>query len=1247
MRHQRIVNVNQAMGLTPCLYFGTRRCTYSDVVSIVTTVKPIPRLTAHTSPHKVPNGSASSAVVVWAEKVLASSKDPRAREPERPFVRSVSEACSYTSAPLEGDRHRKRRTNETQALALTAETKFFMTKLLDKRCERFKREHEAALVLQRTYRGYFLRRKFLEMKAKLQIRKRIRVNLVKVTKGTAIITGEKDRRARILAIHNDAVRKIQSQFRRWCALKCIAKERAIRQYTQLQSHVKRIQRSWRACMARSATWKLHSQLIEQRQRGLAIVISRLFLGYQARQRVRRIRIHRKILAAQRIQWAFQRVHAEKARYLHHRRCHDELRHKAAIQVQKMVRGYVYRARVLQLRIHEELSIRVACAVSLQRVARGFLGRQYVRFQRAFHAQECALRCSIHITRIVRGFLARRAVVIEKLVQETDLLIQTRRGNISTIIDLLDGYGAVDDQPADVTVVNPATKNNFLHLAAWHGHFEILTHVIPKILTSSYPGMVYALNTRGESPLELAILYHHEKIAAYLLATTSSLFEEAVNSSSQVHKKVLKPSGRERSLLLQAARCGMGSIVAKLMLLFPHIFTGQEKDSWTKQTILHEALLFSQSQCENPRQFSDRQEQILTTMTTILTKVPQVKINDQDFVGFTALHIAAQLGNLQAVRLLLEYGADVTIADVLGRTAWRIALLHGHESCFLEIRRKWLDSVALSNGNASALMAQGSSQEFDDCDSSSKALVSSAMRTLKCAQQMHPQLETELVSACKAGNLDKVRFFIEEFHVSINVTERTGDGDSLLMLACHSAHMPLIKYLIQMGGYEDAEALDVNYVNNVGKSALESAVGNLGILNLLVAECRSLNPSHPFGVKRRSAAHEAVRRGFHIRNWLNGSAALTSSMLITMTDGDGRSPLHDAAAFVHVHSAKTLINIGVSVSQQSEQDQRTPLHEACRAGNAVIVRRMLQQSLRLRAVVDLKDVDGRTPFFDAVISGSIDCVQLLLGAKADSKRDSKRDSNSNVDEGQILAAQVDAHGCGLLHEAVGNVSNEGDSDSVISAENAMVEFLISRLPSSALNQQLPPKLLSPLHVAAIAGNTFAVERLLQQVATNRDALDWCLRGIRDSDGELAIHSGARHGQLSVVDKFIAFGFEINEIDASTGNSLLHSAVQGTALPSSVNQQQQSAAATIMLVEALIQRGNPVAAYNKSGFQPLHLVASSPNSREQTALQIVQVLVKHNAPVDAPSRTHSDSSSTPIQLTVQHGTPIKLVDGPDSE
>lgn len=1254
--------VNEPMGITPSLYFGTRRCTYSDVVSVVTTARPIPRLSIycqhqHTSSDAhhsssgaaMPsaNGSTSKQLVVaWGE---TPAKDvAHARHPEFPFALGGSSA--FLDSPLAGDRDYTRRLNEWRALALTSEKQLFMTRLQQKRRDRFELEQHAALVIQRVRRGYVLRKRFREIKSKLQVRKRIRVNLVRVTRGTAIVSGEKDRRARALAAQNAAAATIQRRFRGWCARRFAAKERSLRFQELLAKSATRIQQAWRCSVARVCARKGRARLAEQRQRALAVLLTRLFRGYQARQRVRRICVRQRWLAAQRLQWTLQRFHAEKARRLQHRRRRDEQRHCAAIQVQKVARGRLSRAHVMQLRINEERSIRTACALAIQRVFRGFLGRHAVRFQRVFQAHERAWRCGLHATRLVRGFLARRAAAIERVLQETDLLIQARRGNVSTVIDLLDGFGSVDDQPADITVVSPATRNNILHLAAKHGHLGIVTHVVPKILPSSTPGVIYAVNARGESPLELAIAHGHEQVASYLLATTSALFEE---SAAHTSVRGDKRSTRERSLLLLAARSGMATIVAKLALLFPHIFTGSESDSWTQRTALHEALLLTSSRFESARMASEREERVVATMTTVLTKLPHVKIDAQDFVGFTALHLAAQLGNIHAVRLLLEYGADVTVADAQRRTAWRIALLHGHEPCFLEIRRKWLDSVTSSSSSGSAaLFAQDSSQELEDGNGSSSALVNSATRSGGAAskQQLHPQLEQKLVDACRADEIARVRFLVEEFGVSINATDRAGDGDSLLMIASRAGNVAMVKYLVQREGA--GEPLAVHYANSAGESALESALNTPTVLKLLLAECALANPCHPVGTKKRSVCHEAIRRGFHVRTWLNRRVVVTPSMLVTATDDEGRSPLHDAAAFAHVHPAKTLINVGASAGLQSLKELRTPLHEACRAGVAVLVSRMLQQKRRdsSGAALDKLDSEGRSPFFDAVISGSVECLELLLRFQVGRTHGRGAEDIAQTRQ-EILRIHVDADGCGLLHEAIVSMGSHMDTGSADEGGSAMLEFLIASLPE-CLQQQHPPRLLSPLHAACITGNTFAVEKLLRasgssagrEVGANKKSMEeHSLAGLRDAEGLLPIHHAAKQGHLAVIDTFETLGFDCSETDAHTGNQLLHFAARGAcsedesdgAWSYHVARRNGVSPSALALLKALAQRGNAVEAFNGSGLQPLHLVTMSPSSRQQQALEVARVLVQHNAPVNSASK--SPAAVTPIQLARQHGKP----------
>ncbi|ETN06763.1 hypothetical protein PPTG_12794 [Phytophthora nicotianae INRA-310] len=72
LRQVQIVTVKQGLSLTPSLYFGTRRCTYSTVVSVVTTALPLPRydpLGQQTCATTMPNDASR-----WAEERSVEQK---------------------------------------------------------------------------------------------------------------------------------------------------------------------------------------------------------------------------------------------------------------------------------------------------------------------------------------------------------------------------------------------------------------------------------------------------------------------------------------------------------------------------------------------------------------------------------------------------------------------------------------------------------------------------------------------------------------------------------------------------------------------------------------------------------------------------------------------------------------------------------------------------------------------------------------------------------------------------------------------------------------------------------------------------------------------------------------------------------------------------------------------------------------------------------------------------------------------
>ncbi|GMF23194.1 unnamed protein product [Phytophthora lilii] len=835
LRQAQIVTVKQGLSLAPSLYFGTRRCTYSTVVSVVTTALPLPRYDPLDPPPERQTTDVSikpTEASRWAEERarealtrIKSTDDNQNDEAEARSPYAKAKACP---------------SQQQQTLALVREQRAFMQSFNEIRRERARREYEAALVIQRVRRGFVLRRQFRSIRQKLLVRKRIRGSLLQVTKGTAIVLGEKDRRLRLHVKQNNAAAKIQSAYRSWGARRLLAKLRTLHYHEQRQHSASIIQGAWRACVARCLATKLRVQREQARRHALARLLARLFLGFQARCQVRAIRLRRETHAAFKLQSFLRcRLLASKALDQAKVRHAQERGHSGAARMQSLVRGMLQRAHVIKMRRAEELAVRIACALSIQRVARGFLGRQRARRRRLQRAHERGWICAMNITRIARGFLGRLKASRERSLQEVDLLVQARRGNVDAVVDLLDGFdpssmgleegeGAEGDElpplePADVTMVSAVGRNNVLHLSAKFGHLDIVTLVLPRLLSTA-PELVYAQNANGFTALSLAVTNGHERVAMYLLAMTTPLFVDHVLP------------GRRRTLLHEAARRGLQTVVAKLLQLFPQLFSGAERDAWTQRTALHEALLVGIEVVQNGDIFpwsrhhrhtyrsafsslEEEEEHAMAVLEILLAKAPHAPLEAKDFLGFTALHIAAARGNLRAVTRLLAFGADVSVKDNHDRTAWRVALLRGHDACFQEIRRKWLQDVVSQKG--------GASDQASTSNGTGARAVATPAGSVTMA--LHPQLERELFTASKVGDVARMRFFIDECEVSVNAVEETEAGQiahevsterlpqqpsgrSLLMVACEYRHVKVVKFLLSR------DDLNLNFTASDGRSA---------------------------------------------------------------------------------------------------------------------------------------------------------------------------------------------------------------------------------------------------------------------------------------------------------------------------------------------------------------------------------------------------------------------------------------------
>jgi len=139
---------------------------------------------------------------------------------------------------------------------------------------------------------------------------------------------------------------------------------------------------------------------------------------------------------------------------------------------------------------------------------------------------------------------------------------------------------------------------------------------------------------------------------------------------------------------------------------------------------------------------------------------------------TPLHAACRSGKLEAVKLLLVKGADITAFD-------------GAEDTVV--------TIAAENGNLDVL-------KFLVVDKGAQVNVAS-------------NVQTPLLAAAENGYLDVVKFLLEK-GVDINGCA-VYRKDTALMMAASQGHLDLLKFLLEKGANTTA-------VNNEGKTALDIA-----------------------------------------------------------------------------------------------------------------------------------------------------------------------------------------------------------------------------------------------------------------------------------------------------------------------------------------------------------------------------------------------------------------------------------------
>jgi ankyrin repeat protein len=258
------------------------------------------------------------------------------------------------------------------------------------------------------------------------------------------------------------------------------------------------------------------------------------------------------------------------------------------------------------------------------------------------------------------------------------------------------------------------------------------------------------------------------------------------------------------------------------------------------------------------------------------------VHSQDFVdSATPLHLASRWGHVEAVRMLLKLGADVTAQSKYGWTPLHLSSRRGD----VEVTRMLLEHGAdVSAQNNLGL--------------------------------------TPLLLASRNGNVEVTRILLER---GADLTAQEKDGSTSLHLASVRGHADVACVLLEHGA-------DVSAQNNVGMTPLllASRSGNVQVTRTLLEHGADVSAQDKDG---STALHLALQMG---------RAAVACMLLgrgadVTARDKDDAStPLHLASLRGHVEVVRMLLDRGADAEAQNKHGL-TPLDLASQAGHAKVVR----------------------------------------------------------------------------------------------------------------------------------------------------------------------------------------------------------------------------------------------------------------------------------------------------------------------
>ncbi|GBG28340.1 Ankyrin repeat domain-containing protein 50 [Hondaea fermentalgiana] len=890
------------------LWFTTRRTTQSNVVSVICTIR-------------------TTANAKW-QNALSSDESVRGR---RASTADVTRLGSLKS-PFESRRPRAKDLTASLQVQkdLRCEEAHFLTKLGIRREKRSSLENSAAVVLQRTARGFLMRRWLKRNAGRLRLQRKMKRSYQVIARQIRLKLELAESAKRAEEYRERSSIKIQAATRMFLAARAVEKERRTRfvellneAATKLCAFVRRV------ISARTVAALRDRQNAERILRATVTIQASYRMWHLGKQKARALQHRRARMSAVRIQCAWRRVSAYAQRIRMQNRVVQRDQVRAAVLMQGIARGVACRMRIGKIQNEHEALVREAMALSIQRVCRGWLyGRARVRFIRARRLCTCQIWAAIDIQRIVRGRLARKrtaAALDEKL---TDIFFQARLGRRQEVEDLHELESCVD--------MEDINGDSVLTIACRFGYRKLVRKAIKWGLDIDHE------NDAGETGVMLATRGGHVEIAELLLS------------------KRCKVSSEGRTILHDACEAGLVALILPLLLCEQDANQVAPEDP-DNRAPLHLAIAGSAPSIE---------------LVQSLIEAGHADVNLADRHGATPLHMAAARGLTDIVRYLVDVAkADVHKQDLRGRTPWKVAVQVDEDECAELLASGWqidIENDAVTDDELKRILDGPEKLVHVIRTRGDRAFLKTraAVEAGFPVEYQDPESGLSvLMAAASAGAVDIIRLVANP---DLIANQHDSFGKNVFHYAAHSEKV--LELLLKRAKADLGDCL--SEPDGAGVTALHELCAKDCLTGNLLRTLQSSNLV--LGAVRDKEGNTLLHSAAHTCALRSIPRLLQLGLEPTVLNYAGDSPLHVACSNPSIAAgASDLLAHLVACLTLANKEGQLPVHVAAASGSAAILKCILKTDKESKANARLPDAKGQSSLHLATANSHEACLELLL------------------------------------------------------------------------------------------------------------------------------------------------------------------------------------------------------------------------------------------------------------------------------